>query len=157
LNVQEWQAVSIEHAAKALATGIETTPAERLDWQPTTEGSAKTRSILEQCGEVIGLNYMAASLLSGRGRPERPAEEPKLDGPTAIAQVQASAQALAAAVRALPDDQFNTVHDLGFAKLTSAQVMEIALGNMSYHWGQLNLIQLLYGDTEFHIPPDFFG
>ena len=32
-------------------------------------------------------------------------------------------------------------------------MIQITTGNMYYHFGQINFIQTLYGDTAFHLPP----
>ena len=32
-------------------------------------------------------------------------------------------------------------------------LIEMPYRNMAYHCGQLNFIQTIYGDKEFHLPP----
>ena len=34
-------------------------------------------------------------------------------------------------------------------------VILMPMRNMGYHIGQLNLIQMLYGDAEFHVPANW--
>ena len=37
--------------------------------------------------------------------------------------------------------------------MAGENVIVMCLRNMAYHAGQTNFIQILYGDTEFHVPP----
>jgi len=38
-------------------------------------------------------------------------------------------------------------------QMSGENVIIMCLRNMAYHAGQANFIQILYGDTEFHVPP----
>lgn len=159
MTVQQWQAKLIERAATALAVWVETTPEDKLAWIPPVEGAAGVRTVLQQVEEVVGINASMAGLL--RGEKRDPAEEEKSAGgittrTEAVERLKASATELASAIRDMPDSAFTQVYDTGWAKLPGAVLVELALNNMMYHGGQVNYVQMLAGDKEFHFPEDFF-
>jgi hypothetical protein len=43
-------------------------------------------------------------------------------------------------------------YELPFGTFTGWEITEICMANMHYHVGQINYIQLLYGDSVFHFP-----
>lgn len=159
MTVQQWQAKVIERAAEAVAVWLETTPEEKLGWIPLVEGSAGVRSILQQMEEVSGINFAMAGLLRGEARDPAAEEKDKgtiTTGAQAVQQLKESARTLAAAVRDMPDSAFTQVYDTGWAKLSGAALIELAANNMIYHGGQINYVQMLAGDKEFHFPNSFF-
>jgi hypothetical protein len=154
MTVQQWQSRIIERAAEALAYWVETTPEDKVDWTPPVEGSAGIRTILQQAEEIVGLNTALTRLLSGSA-PEK--SERKLSSRAEAAQaLRESATALAAVVRDMPDSAFTQEYDTGWAKLSGAVLIELAANNMHYHGGQVNYVQMLAGDKEFHFPDSFF-
>jgi hypothetical protein len=156
MNMFDWHATMIEHQAKMLAHTLETTPEERLIWCPKAENEeSKCRTALDQAGECIRVNNRFAAVLSGRD--PAAGEEGDLTPQNAPQRVRESAATFAAVVRNLKEEDLGTVHDLGFAKLPAAGILEIGLANTAYHIGQINQIQLLYGDTEFRFPQDMFS
>ena len=64
-----------------------------------------------------------------------------------------SARELANTVRAMTDDDLTREFPWRRGPVSGAGLIEIPLRNMHYHGGQVNLLQLLYGDTEFRVPP----
>ncbi len=65
----------------------------------------------------------------------------------------ASGKQLADAVRGLDDAAFSREYQTPFGAMKGSDLARIAMANMYYHGGQLNFIQLLYGDKEFRFPP----
>jgi hypothetical protein len=159
MTVQQWQAKLIERAAQALAVWVETTPEDKLTWIPAVEGTAGMRSVLQQCDEIVGLNTAMAGLLRGQQQ-DLAAAEQSAGGLTtaaqAVAKLTETSANLAAAVRDMPDSAFTQVYYTGWAKLPGSVLLELALNNMMYHGGQMNYVQMLAGDKEFHFPEDFF-
>jgi hypothetical protein len=156
MNMFEWHAGLIERQARMLAHTLETTPADRLTWCPKAENEdSKCRTALDQAGECINVNNRFAAVLSG----SQPAagDEDELTPQNAPQRVRESAAKFAAAVRNMKEEDLGKVHDLGFAKMPAGGVLEIGLTNMAYHVGQINQIQLLFGDTEFRFPQDMFS
>jgi hypothetical protein len=159
MTVQQWQAKVIERAAEALAVWVETTPEDKLGWIPPMEGSVGVRTIYQQIEEIAGLNSAMAGLLRGESRD--PAAEEKGGGTidsraAALTKLNETTAELVVAVRDMPDSAFSTMYDTGWAKLSGAVLIELAANNMMYHGGQINYVQMLSGDKEFHFPDDFF-
>ena len=63
-----------------------------------------------------------------------------------------SSGALADAVAKGGEERLAQEYEVPFGKFTGWFLAEISLANMHYHAGQINYIQLLYGDKEFHFP-----
>jgi len=155
MKVQEYIARQTERMGDSLAHFIATTPEDRLVWHPSVEGSAPTRSILEQVSECVHVNRRIAALLRG-GKPPTDAEAaaPKFaNGQDAQEQLVISARELAAAIRTMKDADLSNVYEHPRGKMLGENVIMMCLRNMAYHAGQANLIQILYGDSEFHVPP----
>ena len=159
MNAQEYMAEQIERMGQTLAHYVGTTDAARLTWQPRIEGSAPTRSVLEQVGECVVINRHFAALLRGES-PTMPAGSwigPDFaDGQDAQTQLIASATELAQAVRIFPDADMPRTYTLRRGTTTGSNLIMMAHRNMAYHAGQINLIQLLTGDAEFHMPPAWY-
>ena len=154
MTVQEFQARKIERMAQTVAHFVATTSADRLTWCPAVGDESCTRSVLGQVAECIAVNRRFAALLSGV---EPPAEQPAAeDGAAAQEALIASGQALAAAVRTLPDDALAKTYATPRGDLPGEVVIDLPYRNMAYHGGQINFIQLLLGDKEFHLPPQAF-
>lgn len=153
MDMFQWHAGLIERAGKFLAHGIETTDQTKLEWCPAVDDTSKCRSVVDQAGECVRLNENFAAKIAGR----EPSPGAPVDASNAAARVRESSRALAALVRDMKPEDLGTVHDMGFMKLPGAGVIEVALNNMVYHCGQINQLQLMYGDTEFRIPPDYFS
>jgi hypothetical protein len=156
MTVQEFQAGCIERAGRTLAFYLETTLPERRDWKPQVEGAAGLRSALDLVGECILLNRTTADILRGGPPPTtspiflpRPFADPAEAGP----MQEESARELAVAVRAMTDADLTREFVSRRGPLPGFNLIEMVLRNMHYHGGQINQLQLLYGDTEFRVPP----
>jgi hypothetical protein len=158
MTLFDWQARLIERSAGVLAHWLGTTQPDKRDWCPCLEGDAKGRSASDQVRECIVVNQMFASVLRGDGVPQGWSEE---QGPSfssveeAQEQLKASAAQLADAVRGMKEEDLQRTFETAFAPLPGAVCMELPMANMHYHAGQINYVQLLYGDAKFDIPPGF--
>lgn len=160
MTLFEWQAKLIERAAIFLGHTLETTAPDKQGWSPTCEGDAKARSPLEQVGECIGFNKMCAAVLSGATLPptdghEMPAAPASAE--QAKADLIASANELAEVVRNLDESSLTRSYNLPFGAFPGAVIIEIVCMNMQYHAGQINYVQLMCGDAEFHIPMELMS
>ena len=156
LTVPEYMAEQTERTADSLAHFIGTTPEEKQTWKPTTEGAAGTRSALEQAAECAVVNRLIAGLLRGESLPMPDPNVPPLtfaNGQEAQEALTSSAQELAAAIRGMSEEDLNRTYQHPRGQFLGRNLIMMCLRNMAYHAGQINLIQMLYGDTEFHVPP----
>ena len=154
MTVQEFQAEKIEGAAKLLAFWLGAMPEDKQSWVPTVEGAAGLRNAREQAAECSAANRFFATLLRGeKAIPFRPFEVKSeyVSSEEAQADLIASAAECAAAIRGMSEEDLEKEYRLRWP-MTGYQVIEFPYRNMTYHGGQVNLLQLLYGDTEFHIP-----
>ncbi len=156
MNVPEYMARQTERMADSLAHFIATTPEDKLVWHPQMEGSAPTRSILEQVGECVAVNRLIASLLrSGKPPEASPGRTAPAfaNGQDAQEQLVASARELAEAVRGMSEEDLTRTYEHPRGQMRGENVIMMCLRNMAYHAGQINLYQILSGDAEFHVPP----
>jgi hypothetical protein len=160
MTVMEFQAKKIERIAEALAHYVATTREDRLTWEVPGEGEAKGRSALDMVSECVVTNKMFAALLRGE-TPDVQAARANAptftDAETANAQLIASGKELGAAVRALTDADLARIFPFWRGPVTGEVLIEGGYRNMVYHGGQINFIQCLYGDAEFHVPPTWMN
>lgn len=154
-TVYEWHAQQVEAAAKNLAYWMTTTPEDKLSWCPKAEGQpGEGRCIYDQIHECAQVNRRIATLLTGGTPGDWVKDWSYKSSQEAADDLKASASEFASVIRGLDDGALNRVYKTGMGDMTGALCLEIALGNMYYHGGQINLIQLLLGDTEFHFPKE---
>lgn len=152
MTVQEWQAAGIEQGAVFLAHTLATTRPDRQDWKPTTEPESNTRSPLDMASECIDVNRRMAATLRGETPSAPNMERPFSTAEEACEQLVASGRELAGVVRGLDDAALERKIPMPWGEPTCGFLLRVTANNMNYHAGQINLIQRLYGDTEFHIP-----
>ena len=155
MTVQEFQAEKIESGAELLAFWLGTVPEDKRSWTPEVPGAAGLRTVLEMVAECAAANRFFAGLL----RRETPQGFNPFEVKANYATLEAAQQDLissatecAAAVRALGDEDLVAEFTLRRGAMKGYQVIEFPYRNMAYHSGQLNYVQLLYGDAEFHLP-----
>ncbi|MHB8635411.1 MAG: DinB family protein [Fimbriimonadaceae bacterium] len=155
-TLAQWQARQIEKAAHILSVFVESTPEDKLRWRPMADEKSNTRSVLDQVGECVFANNRFRSIFSGDPLPTPPDNfDTFSSGADATAQLKASANALANLIREMDSAALAKEYNTHRGPLPGAFVMQLPLRNMTYHMGQVNMIQLLYGDTEFHIDEEF--
>jgi uncharacterized damage-inducible protein DinB len=156
MTVAQFQARQIEKAAKMMCHFVESTHEDRLRWCPATEDASKARCVMDLIGECVEANRRILCYLTGQEAPPRPTTfddfETVADATTALNE---SAQALADEVRKLEGDALMQIVKTHRGEMPAALAMQFPLRNMTYHIGQINMIQLLYGDTVFHIDEEF--
>ena len=139
------------------AAGIEAMPADKQTWRPLNEG----RDALDQLQEVVALNFGVAEALRSKNFPVSSDEakaklKAELDTiPKALVALQQSVDAVASAIATLTDDDLDKTITLPFRGGVVRTLSWMALlpsRHMSYHWGQINYIQTLYGDKDMHMP-----
>jgi hypothetical protein len=142
-------------AAEALVRTIQAMPADKVTWKPLDNG----RSALDQLQECAGISYYAAQVLQTRELPpfDREAfDKMKEEHDTvekAATLLQNGIEKLTAAIDAFPPEHLDDTLTLPFAggiTKSFAELMLMSYWNMSYHQGQVNFIQTLYGDRDMH-------
>ncbi|MGC4045726.1 MAG: hypothetical protein QM758_18205 [Armatimonas sp.] len=149
---QESQAHLTIGAGLMMACSLEAMPSERLEWVPEVPGAVNLRSAMALASECVHTNKAIAGMLSGETPAEDAANPTFQDGADAATQIRESSKIAAAAIRSLPDEALEATYQTFFAPLPGRILLTIPLVNMNYHNGQLNLLQLLYGDAESHFP-----
>jgi len=153
--IYDWQAKSIEQTAAMLAHWVSTTNPEKLDWCPELKG--RGRSVYDQINECAGVNRSFAAVLRGETPAKRAEEHSYTSAAHAGDDLIASGKELAEAVRNLGPEALTAKYTLRMGEVPGAVLVSVPLANMNYHAGQVNFIQLLDGDEDFHLPPGFFG
>ena len=77
------------------------------------------------------------------------------DCATAHTAIMESADELAKALESADDSVLQRPVVFPFGTFPTSVAVNIAMNNSAYHWGQVNYIELLDGDKEFRIPPEF--
>jgi hypothetical protein len=153
INLAIFLASRIRGAGKDLEKAFGKMPADRQTWKPPVEGN-EGRDALDQmieCGLLNG--WCATSFHNG----EAPApdwdvytvEKAKLDTPEkALAAFVSGTEALASAIESCSATRLaeTFIHPFYKKETTWAEFADFFYWNMCYHEGQINYIQVLYGD-----------
>jgi len=131
-------------------------PADKLEWEPLDNG----RSVLDQLQECAQSPLWFAEMLKPDWQPESAQEEAEAAAAqrrswTTIDQCEQAAkrncEALYEAIGRIPEDDLEREVPTPWGM--TPNVAEVALfqyWNATYHYGQTNYIQTLYGDHEMH-------
>ncbi len=152
MTILEWEAESLEFAAKMYAKFLTTTPSDKLEWTPDVEGS-KARTIDDFTHECIRVNKSIAIRLEG-GTPESNDDKPAPFASTeeAAEAMKASAKELADVMRSSDPSVLGKTIPVPWGEVKGAFLVALASRHVMYHGGQINYIQAVHGDGEFHFP-----
>lgn len=153
INLSAFLATRIRNAGKDLEKALGKMSADRQSWKPVVDGN-EGRDALDQmieCGLLNG--FLAPSFHTGQApTPDWDAygvQKAALDSPEKVmAAFTAGTEALAAAVEACPATRLSERFIDPFFKkeINWAEFADFLYWNMCYHEGQINYIQVLYGD-----------
>jgi hypothetical protein len=155
VNLSQYLANKITNAGTALHDAVAKMPDDRLNWHPETEGN-KGRDALDQALECAYLNEWVAKAYRTGEMPAIDWDDYKKETDARRSKAQcltwlkSSTDALASAVAAFPaeklgDSTTDPVH--GGKPTTWADfALDLFYWNTVYHEGQVNYIQVLYGD-----------
>lgn len=144
----------IQTAGDALHTAFAKMPEERAAWKPTVEGNAG-RDALDQ---VLECAYLGAWAAEGYAKGALPAVDwddykvqcdAKRNQADALVWLKSSNDALAAAITALSDEKLgeSVTDPLHNTPSTWGDfAVDLVYWNLVYHEGQVNYLQVLYGD-----------
>ncbi len=152
MTAQQFMAEHVERMGHSVAHFIASTDPKLLDQHLETKGSEPARSILELVAECAAANRYFAALLNG-GTHGQPTIPEFANPDEASHEIIASANVLADAIRSAHDEAFEQeFQHWSRGPLSGKILMMGAYRNMAYHSGQINFIQILAGDQEFHMP-----
>ncbi len=154
LSISKFAAEANAKVVEGLKRTIVATPVEKVEWSVLDTG----RTILNQGAECVLIANFAALILSTKSCPEFSNEAyaaglAELDTVEKVLEGLDGASAnLAKAIFEFPEDELeNTIQLPWFPEpQTYAGIMFIAYWNNTYHLGQINFIQTLFGDKEMH-------
>ena len=153
MTAQQFMAEHVERMGLSIAHFIASTNPEILDQKLTTKDGGSARSVLELVAECVSANRYFALLLNG-GEHVQPVVDVFSNSEEARDEIMASANVLADAIRSASDEAFEQEYQhWSRGPLKGKILMMGAYRNMAYHAGQINFIQILDGDSEFHLPP----
>ena len=154
VNLSQFLATRIRKAGEGLHTACEKMPEDKIAWHPkTSEGEG--RDALDQLLECAYLNGWFAKALNARSVPPFDAGDYKAQMDSrrnkteALRWFQQETNALANALAAFPsislgDTITDTLHSVQTTWADFAA--DLFYWNTVYHEGQVNYIQVLYGD-----------
>ncbi len=146
-------ASNLRASAGALGAACAKMPDDRIGWHPPVEGNSG-RDALDQAVECAYLNEWAAAAFTNASVPAFDGDDysakkdANRNGAAAVAWLTSGTEALAAAVEAFPAGSFGDTLTNPFTKGTQtwADFALFFYWNNVYHEGQVNYIQVLYGD-----------
>jgi hypothetical protein len=156
LNVPATLAKLVRASGANLYKAASKMPEDRLVWHPTPE-TTPGRDALDQVAECAILNGWAAGILASKtpSAPDWDAYKAALatlkESGSVLSAFKENTEALAAAAEALPEGEYgdtipHPVYDN--TQITWAEFVMFFYWNNVYHEGQINYIQVLYGDLD---------
>ena len=145
----------IQAMADDMIRAVDATPKDKAVWKPLETG----RSIQEIALECAGVNLFMAKAISTYAAPvmdreefaKFTAEHDTLE--KSVAALKSSLSALSAAIICFPTEKLDDTILLPFPGGTTvafAELISKPYYHLSYHLGQINYIQTLYGDKAMH-------
>lgn len=133
--------------------GLDKTPEERLNWSP---GEAE-KSPLQVAGSLAQFLSFIADTLAHRdlSRWEGGFPPPPETRDAAKEAIDSGCAAVRQAVEGLEPADLTGKPPAPWGEDTLEEVLGVIHGTIMYHQGQLNYIQLCYGDQDPNIPPDW--
>ncbi len=155
INLSQFLSAKIRSAGQALTAAVEKMPDDRIVWHPTTEGN-QGRDALDQALECAYLNEWVAEGYRTGNMPSINWDDYKVkcdanrNKAACLRWLHSSTNALAEAISAFPPEKIgdattDPVHD-GKATTWADFAIDLFYWNTVYHEGQVNYIQVLYGD-----------
>lgn len=155
INLSQFLASKIRNAGTALHDAVAKMPDDRIAWHPVTEGNSG-RDALDQALECAYLNEWVAKAYSTREMPSIDWDDYKAstgarrNKADCLAWLKSSTETLATAIANFPPDKLgeaitDPIHD-GKPTTWADFAIDLFYWNTVYHEGQVNYIQVLYGD-----------
>ncbi len=121
----------------------------------TESGPVSLNSVMDLAAECTAVNAMMTAVLTRQPVGAARSEPHFADLDEACRELTKSADVLADVIQALPDSVLYEEFQHPRAIMRGDNAILAAYRNMAYHCGQINTLQLLTGDAEFHVPPNW--
>ncbi len=158
LDARMFIANSARYMAQTITRSTPFVPADKRNWSPM--GAARTTvDMVQECCEALEMftNFMKTgqpprfdkATMAARAEALKKSP-PKLED--LFPRLQKATEEYAETIEKLPDDKlFQMVSSpFGGQQMPLIQLVGMPTFNMVYHWGQINYIQTMLGDTEMH-------
>lgn len=158
MRLQDHLVKQTQRAMNDLLRAIEALPADKVDWKPCET----SRSALSQLKEVAMSPQFFIHVIKHGSMPdmkdhakstEDQIRNDLVDAAATKVRVMETTAELCSAISEFPDDDLDQEMVLPFGGgmvMTMAEILGLHAWNMTYHYGQINYIQTLLGDTEMH-------
>jgi uncharacterized damage-inducible protein DinB len=158
MDARVFMANTARFMAQTIQRSAPFVPAEKRNWSPM--GSARTTvDMVQECCESLEriTNFMKTGQLV---RPDAKAFEaraealkknpPKLED--LFPRLQKATEEYAQTLEKMPNEKLMELvpAPMGNQQVPLIQRVSLPVYNMLYHWGQINYIQTMLGDTEMH-------
>ena len=151
VKIQELESRRVRALMELLLKAARHVPADKAQWKPETNA----KSAQEIVEHVAGVNEFFAKLIRGAELSGGPTPGRYESYEQALSALQASGEAVAEAIQAVPDEQLEAERTLPWGEAWKLRKLLVAPGtHIAYHWGQISYLQTLWGDLkDYHLIP----
>jgi hypothetical protein len=159
MKLQDYIIETSKDAEQTLLRTAKAMPADKIDWKAEGKG----RSVLDQLQECaqapmwftgIVQNFENPPDMSPEKFQEMVEKRKTWDTIDKCEEaMRQNSSALYEAIKSIPEDQLQKTNEFSFAPGKQFSLANMMFGhywNLTYHIGQVNFIQTLYGDNEMH-------
>ncbi|MCX6379447.1 MAG: hypothetical protein NT023_08205 [Armatimonadetes bacterium] len=153
IDIRSALASWVRDSGESLYKASKKVPAERLQWHPKPE-EWEGRDTEDQVAECAVINAWGTKAFQSGSLPpidwsEYPAAVAEVKKGNALEALKTATEELASAIEAFPIDRLGDKikHPFHEGEITWADFAMIFYWNDIYHAGQVNYIQVLYGDN----------
>ncbi|MCW5934875.1 MAG: DinB family protein [Fimbriimonadia bacterium] len=151
MSAQEYLAETARRMAKTIERTVAHLPEDKREWVPM--GSARTAvDMLAECAFYLNFATLTMKGMATTGEGKDMAALQALPFNELVAELHKNAQAYAETIASLTDEQFvqEVTHPMTGRPTALVNVVNLPAMNLVYHWGQINYMQMMLGDTEMH-------
>jgi len=157
MTLQEHVIHITEEANEHLLRATRAMPEDRLTWKPLDQGRTAL-DVVQECAQSalwfsVMLEKRTGAAFDLEEYPTMQAERRSWSLADCERLLAEHTVRLSAAIRAIPDEDLEQTLTMPWADdmvMSLADVMTMHYWNVTYHLGQVNYIQTLYGDKEMH-------
>lgn len=158
LDSRQYLANTARLMEQTITRTVPFTPTDKRNWSPM--GAARTTTdVMQECADALEMftKFMRAGQFPAPNPKARAAraEALKKNPPTfedLRARLQKAVEKYAQAIEKFPAERWMEMvsSPFGGQQMPLGSLLGLPVFNMVYHWGQINYIQTMLGDTEMH-------